>query len=136
MSFRFKRKEKSQHLRFSHILIAWHLDKSSRQEFNTHILHCSSCLGCDQVQYKLSACHTVSFKKKTNLWLKDISSTMVLVRILLLSLFHMSLAGSQPTQRSQQASSPPHPAGEQSTLGTGNLSFPWSRLRLPRYPSG
>uniref|UniRef100_A0A8D0AKX0 Aminopeptidase n=1 Tax=Sander lucioperca TaxID=283035 RepID=A0A8D0AKX0_SANLU len=58
---------------------------------------------------------------------------MVLVRILLLSLFHMSLAGSQPTQRSQQASSPPHPAGEQSTLGTGNLSFPWSRLRLPRY---
>ncbi|XP_075955794.1 endoplasmic reticulum aminopeptidase 2 isoform X5 [Anarhichas minor] len=58
---------------------------------------------------------------------------MVLVRLLVLSLFHMSLGGSQPTQSSQQASSPPHPAGQQSPLGTSNLSFPWSRLRLPRY---
>uniref|UniRef100_A0A8C4I353 Aminopeptidase n=1 Tax=Dicentrarchus labrax TaxID=13489 RepID=A0A8C4I353_DICLA len=58
---------------------------------------------------------------------------MVLVRLLVLSLFHMSLVGSQPTQSQQQASSPTHPSGEQSPLGTGNLSFPWSRLRLPRY---
>lgn len=57
---------------------------------------------------------------------------MVVVRLLVLSLFHV--VGSQPTQSSQQASSP-HPAGEQPPLGTGNLSFPWSRLRLPRYPS-
>ncbi len=58
---------------------------------------------------------------------------MVLVRLLVLSLFHV--VGSQPNQSSQQAPSPPHPAGEQPPLGTGNLSFPWSRLRLPRYPS-
>lgn len=43
----------------------------------------------------------------------------------MLSLFLVSLVGSQPA----------HPAGVQSNLGTGNLSFPWSRLRLPRYPS-
>uniref|UniRef100_A0AAQ4Q7J0 Aminopeptidase n=1 Tax=Gasterosteus aculeatus aculeatus TaxID=481459 RepID=A0AAQ4Q7J0_GASAC len=58
---------------------------------------------------------------------------MVLVRLLVPSLFLMSLVESQPTQSSHQASSPPHPAGEQSPLGTDNLSFPWSRLRLPRY---
>ncbi|XP_035513793.1 endoplasmic reticulum aminopeptidase 2 [Morone saxatilis] len=58
---------------------------------------------------------------------------MVLLRLLVLSLFHVSLVGSQPTQSQQQASSPTHPSGEQSPLGTGNLSFPWSRLRLPRY---
>lgn len=50
---------------------------------------------------------------------------MFLVRLLVLSLFLVSLVGSQPA----------HPAGVQSNLGTGNLSFPWSRLRLPRYPS-
>uniref|UniRef100_A0A8C3GB40 Aminopeptidase n=1 Tax=Cyclopterus lumpus TaxID=8103 RepID=A0A8C3GB40_CYCLU len=58
---------------------------------------------------------------------------MVWMRLLVLSLFHMSLVGSQPTQSSQQASSPPAPAEEQSPLGAGNLPFPWSRLRLPRY---
>ncbi|XP_019110411.2 endoplasmic reticulum aminopeptidase 2 isoform X2 [Larimichthys crocea] len=52
---------------------------------------------------------------------------MALVRLLVLSLFQVSLVGSQPTQSPQQAT------GEQSSLGTGNLSFPWSRLRLPRY---
>ncbi|XP_023269255.1 endoplasmic reticulum aminopeptidase 2-like [Seriola lalandi dorsalis] len=54
---------------------------------------------------------------------------MVLLRLLALSLFHVCLVGCQPNS-SQQASSPP---GEQSPLGTDKLSFPWSRLRLPRY---
>ncbi|KAM8885152.1 endoplasmic reticulum aminopeptidase 2 isoform 1-T1 [Spinachia spinachia] len=58
---------------------------------------------------------------------------MVLVRLFASSLFLMSLVESQPTQSSRQPSAPPHPAGEQSPLGTDNLSFPWSRLRLPRY---
>lgn len=58
---------------------------------------------------------------------------MALVRLLVLSLFHASLVGSQTAKVSQQPSSTPHPAGEQSALGTDNLSFPWSRLRLPRY---
>ncbi|XP_069565580.1 endoplasmic reticulum aminopeptidase 2 [Brachyistius frenatus] len=58
---------------------------------------------------------------------------MVSARLLVLSLFSVSLVGSQPTQSSQHASSPPHPAGEPSPLSTDNLSFPWSRLRLPRY---
>ncbi|XP_073321593.1 endoplasmic reticulum aminopeptidase 2 [Pagrus major] len=58
---------------------------------------------------------------------------MVSVRLLVLSLFHVSLAGSQPTQSSQQAPGPPHPAEEQPPLAPDNLSFPWSRLRLPRY---
>ncbi|XP_071338888.1 endoplasmic reticulum aminopeptidase 2 [Trachinotus anak] len=52
-----------------------------------------------------------------------------LVRLLALSLFHVCLVGCQ-SNSSQQASSPP---GEQSPLGADNLSFPWSRLRLPRY---
>ncbi|KAF3695860.1 Endoplasmic reticulum aminopeptidase 2 [Channa argus] len=56
---------------------------------------------------------------------------MVLVGLLVLSLFYVSLAGVQPKESAQQAI--PHPAGEQSPLGTENLSFPWSRLRLPRY---
>ncbi|XP_040010465.1 endoplasmic reticulum aminopeptidase 2 [Xiphias gladius] len=55
---------------------------------------------------------------------------MVLVKLLALSLFHMSLVECQATQSSHQASSL---AGEQSPLGTGNLSFPWNSLRLPRY---
>uniref|UniRef100_UPI0037E80419 endoplasmic reticulum aminopeptidase 2 n=1 Tax=Semicossyphus pulcher TaxID=241346 RepID=UPI0037E80419 len=56
---------------------------------------------------------------------------MFLLRLLALPLLHLSLVGSQPT--SQQTSSPPHPVGEQSPLGSDTLSFPWSRLRLPRY---
>uniref|UniRef100_A0A671VTK6 Aminopeptidase n=1 Tax=Sparus aurata TaxID=8175 RepID=A0A671VTK6_SPAAU len=59
--------------------------------------------------------------------------TMIPVGLLVLSLFHVSLVGSQPTQSSQQAPGPPHPAGEQPPLAPDNLSFPWSRLRLPRY---
>ncbi|XP_054628263.1 endoplasmic reticulum aminopeptidase 2 [Dunckerocampus dactyliophorus] len=58
---------------------------------------------------------------------------MVLVRLLVLSLLHAYVVGLQPTEISQQASSPLHSPGEQSPLGTDNLSFPWSRLRLPRY---
>uniref|UniRef100_A0A671VRK7 Aminopeptidase n=1 Tax=Sparus aurata TaxID=8175 RepID=A0A671VRK7_SPAAU len=58
---------------------------------------------------------------------------MIPVGLLVLSLFHVSLVGSQPTQSSQQAPGPPHPAGEQPPLAPDNLSFPWSRLRLPRY---
>uniref|UniRef100_A0AAX7VW34 Aminopeptidase n=1 Tax=Astatotilapia calliptera TaxID=8154 RepID=A0AAX7VW34_ASTCA len=58
---------------------------------------------------------------------------MVSARLLVLSLFSASLVGSQPTESSQQVSSPPaHPAGEPS-LSIDNLSFPWSRLRLPKY---
>lgn len=98
------------------------------------ILHRSLCWGCDHVQNKLSACHTAS-SFISNQWLIDISSTMLSVGLLVLSLFHVSLAGSQPTQSSQQAPGPPHPAGEQPPLAADNLSFPWSRLRLPRYPS-
>ncbi|KAM3867544.1 endoplasmic reticulum aminopeptidase 2 [Diretmus argenteus] len=56
---------------------------------------------------------------------------MVLVT-LVLSLFHASLVGSQSTQSPGQACNPPHPT-EQSPLGADSLSFPWSRLRLPRY---
>ncbi|KAI3372893.1 hypothetical protein L3Q82_023350 [Scortum barcoo] len=56
---------------------------------------------------------------------------MFAARLLVLSLFHV--VGSQPTQNSQQASSPPYAPGEQPPLATDNLSFPWSRLRLPRY---
>uniref|UniRef100_A0AAX7THQ6 Aminopeptidase n=1 Tax=Astatotilapia calliptera TaxID=8154 RepID=A0AAX7THQ6_ASTCA len=60
-------------------------------------------------------------------------SAMVSARLLVLSLFSASLVGSQPTESSQQVSSPPaHPAGEPS-LSIDNLSFPWSRLRLPKY---
>uniref|UniRef100_A0A7N6BYT1 Aminopeptidase n=1 Tax=Anabas testudineus TaxID=64144 RepID=A0A7N6BYT1_ANATE len=55
---------------------------------------------------------------------------MVWMGLLVLSPFLVSLVGCQHTQNS---SAPTHPAGEQSPLGTGNLSFPWSRLRLPRY---
>uniref|UniRef100_A0A665WXA7 Aminopeptidase n=1 Tax=Echeneis naucrates TaxID=173247 RepID=A0A665WXA7_ECHNA len=54
---------------------------------------------------------------------------MALVSLFALSLFHVFLVGSQPNS-SQQASG--H-QGAQSLLGTDNLSFPWSRLRLPRY---
>lgn len=49
---------------------------------------------------------------------------MALVRLSVLSLFFVSLAGSQPADD----------AGVQSTLAS-DLSFPWSRLRLPRYLS-
>ncbi|KAI4820737.1 hypothetical protein KUCAC02_028706 [Chaenocephalus aceratus] len=56
---------------------------------------------------------------------------MALLGLLVLSLFHVSLVGSHTS--SQHASSPPQPAGEQSPEGSDNLSFPWSRLRLPRY---
>ncbi|XP_019956414.2 endoplasmic reticulum aminopeptidase 2 [Paralichthys olivaceus] len=51
---------------------------------------------------------------------------MVLVMLLALSLLHMSPVECQPTQHSS-------PPGAQPPLGTDNLSFPWSRLRLPRY---
>lgn len=59
---------------------------------------------------------------------------MASMRLLVLLIFSVSLVGSQPFQSSQQVPSP-HPAGEQSPLGEDNLSFPWSRLRLPRYAS-
>ncbi|XP_019722472.1 endoplasmic reticulum aminopeptidase 2 [Hippocampus comes] len=58
---------------------------------------------------------------------------MVLVRLLVLFLLHSYVVGMQPTQISQQASSPPRPSGEQTPLERDNLSFPWSRFRLPRY---
>uniref|UniRef100_A0A3Q2GI80 Aminopeptidase n=1 Tax=Cyprinodon variegatus TaxID=28743 RepID=A0A3Q2GI80_CYPVA len=37
------------------------------------------------------------------------------------------------SQTSEQATNPPSSTGEQPPLADGNLSFPWSRLRLPRY---
>ncbi|XP_035494571.1 endoplasmic reticulum aminopeptidase 2 [Scophthalmus maximus] len=55
---------------------------------------------------------------------------MALVRLLVLSVFHVSLVWCNRNLSSQQASSPPV---VQPPLGAGNLSFPWSRLRLPRY---
>ncbi|XP_061673781.1 endoplasmic reticulum aminopeptidase 2 [Syngnathoides biaculeatus] len=58
---------------------------------------------------------------------------MALVRLIVLSIIHSHVVGMQPTQISQQASSASPPPGEQTPLETGNLSFPWSRLRLPRY---
>ncbi|XP_076006764.1 endoplasmic reticulum aminopeptidase 2 [Genypterus blacodes] len=65
--------------------------------------------------------------------MKDISSAMVAVRLLVLSLVHLHLVGSEPAQGPEEASVPPHPSGQQSHSGTNNLSFPWSRLRLPRH---
>lgn len=49
----------------------------------------------------------------------------------LVFLLVVSLVESQPSQSSQRVSSP-HSA-EQSPPSQDNLSFPWSRLRLPRY---
>uniref|UniRef100_A0A3B3V5P3 Aminopeptidase n=1 Tax=Poecilia latipinna TaxID=48699 RepID=A0A3B3V5P3_9TELE len=56
---------------------------------------------------------------------------MIPVGFLVLLAFSIHLVGSQPSQSSQQVTSPPSPTAE--PLGDGNLSFPWSRLRLPRY---
>ncbi|XP_061585050.1 endoplasmic reticulum aminopeptidase 2 isoform X2 [Cololabis saira] len=60
---------------------------------------------------------------------------MVSVTLLVLLLLSVSPAGSEPEseQSSQQVSSPPHPTGEPSPVSEDSLSFPWSRLRLPRY---
>ncbi|KAM4616809.1 leucyl-cystinyl aminopeptidase-like [Polymixia lowei] len=58
---------------------------------------------------------------------------MVLVRLLALSVFCSAVIWSQPTQSPRQASSLPHPTEDASPPGAGSLSFPWSRLRLPRY---
>lgn len=57
---------------------------------------------------------------------------MVLLKFVVLYIFSVSLVGSSPTQNSQQVSNLEHPEGK-SSQWTGNLSFPWSRLRLPRY---
>lgn len=57
--------------------------------------------------------------------LKDTCCTMALARLSLLSLVFVSLVGSQPADDS----------GVLSNLATSDLSFPWSRLRLPRYLS-
>ncbi|XP_061624083.1 endoplasmic reticulum aminopeptidase 2 [Phyllopteryx taeniolatus] len=58
---------------------------------------------------------------------------MVSVRLFVLSIIHSYVVGVQPAQIAQQASSASQPPGEQTPFETGNLSFPWSRLRLPRY---
>ncbi|KAF6729730.1 Endoplasmic reticulum aminopeptidase 2 [Oryzias melastigma] len=58
---------------------------------------------------------------------------MASVKLLELLLCSFFLVGCHSSQSSQQVSSPPHPKGEPSPLGEDNLSFPWSRLRLPRY---
>lgn len=57
---------------------------------------------------------------------------MVWLKLCLLSLFTVSLASSQDTLSSQQESTLAH-TGEPSPSSTDNLSFPWSRMRLPRY---
>uniref|UniRef100_A0A3P9KQA5 Aminopeptidase n=1 Tax=Oryzias latipes TaxID=8090 RepID=A0A3P9KQA5_ORYLA len=58
---------------------------------------------------------------------------MASVKLLELLLCSFFLVGCHSSQSSQQVSSAPHPKGEPSPLGEDNLSFPWSRLRLPRY---
>ncbi|KAM9391999.1 endoplasmic reticulum aminopeptidase 2-like [Pholidichthys leucotaenia] len=63
----------------------------------------------------------------------DFSSEMVLLRLLILSLLSVSLVGSQPSQSSQVVSNSPYPAEGPSPLSSSDLSFPWTRLRLPRY---
>lgn len=60
----------------------------------------------------------------------DMPNTMVLERFLVLCLCFVALVWSQSTQ---QEPSLAHPAGEPSPSGSNDLSFPWSRLRLPRY---
>uniref|UniRef100_A0A667XWC8 Aminopeptidase n=1 Tax=Myripristis murdjan TaxID=586833 RepID=A0A667XWC8_9TELE len=55
---------------------------------------------------------------------------MALVRLLVFYLLLKSPVGSQPMQSPQHTSSTPQPTEEQAP---GSLSFPWSRLRLPRY---
>uniref|UniRef100_A0A672I739 Aminopeptidase n=1 Tax=Salarias fasciatus TaxID=181472 RepID=A0A672I739_SALFA len=67
-----------------------------------------------------------------DLWFENISSAMVWLKLCLLSLFAVSLAWSEDTLSSQQESTLAH-TGEPSPSSTDNLSFPWSRLRLPRY---
>lgn len=57
--------------------------------------------------------------------LKDTSCTMALARLSLLSLLFVPLVGSQPADDSEVLSN----------VATSDLSFPWSRLRLPRYLS-
>uniref|UniRef100_A0A3B3H2I0 Aminopeptidase n=1 Tax=Oryzias latipes TaxID=8090 RepID=A0A3B3H2I0_ORYLA len=58
---------------------------------------------------------------------------MASIKLLELLLCSFFLVGCHSSQSSQQVSSAPHPKGEPSPLGEDNLSFPWSRLRLPRY---
>lgn len=58
---------------------------------------------------------------------------MALVRLLMLSLIPAWVFGSQPAQGSGLAPGTPHPTSDAASLDTGSLSFPWSRLRLPRY---
>uniref|UniRef100_A0A3Q2CW86 Aminopeptidase n=1 Tax=Cyprinodon variegatus TaxID=28743 RepID=A0A3Q2CW86_CYPVA len=55
---------------------------------------------------------------------------MIPVGLLVLLAVKVFLVGSQT---SEQATNPPSSTGEQPPLADGNLSFPWSRLRLPRY---
>ncbi|CAJ1068862.1 endoplasmic reticulum aminopeptidase 2 [Xyrichtys novacula] len=55
---------------------------------------------------------------------------MVLLRILVLSLLYLTHVGSQSAFKQ---TTPPHSEGEQPPVDANNLSFPWSRLRLPRY---
>ncbi|XP_029018909.1 endoplasmic reticulum aminopeptidase 2 [Betta splendens] len=58
---------------------------------------------------------------------------MASARLLVLSAVLVPLIRSQPNQSSPQAPVPPHAGAEQPPVGTDDLSFPWSRLRLPRY---
>lgn len=57
---------------------------------------------------------------------------MALMRLCALSVFLLPLCESHPAQSSQQDPSPSASAGKLSPQDP-NLSFPWSRLRLPRY---
>ncbi|CAN9513288.1 unnamed protein product [Ophioblennius macclurei] len=57
---------------------------------------------------------------------------MVWLKLCLLCVLAVCLASSQDTLSPQQESTFAH-SGEPSPSSTDNLSFPWSRLRLPRY---
>lgn len=58
---------------------------------------------------------------------------MALVKLCVLSALLLLLVGGHPAQSSQQDSSSFAATGKQPALNSSNLSFPWSRLRLPRY---
>ncbi|XP_067083811.1 LOW QUALITY PROTEIN: endoplasmic reticulum aminopeptidase 2-like [Osmerus mordax] len=59
---------------------------------------------------------------------------LVRVRSMVLLLFSLCLVGSQASQLQDAPSGlPPKPRQDQLSLGSNDLSFPWSRLRLPGY---
>uniref|UniRef100_A0A8C5DEA1 Aminopeptidase n=1 Tax=Gouania willdenowi TaxID=441366 RepID=A0A8C5DEA1_GOUWI len=56
-----------------------------------------------------------------------------MLSVRLLGLFFFLLLGGGQCQGSESTLSPHHPEGETFSPGADSLSFPWSRVRLPRY---